>query len=131
MLFFLFLGDLSFEEFSKTSLVEELMASDELEADEEETAADDEIAEKEDISADHGGHSSDDPSTGTTGQAENFAAELSNIRNVRKRNLMATSMLVSNRIFENFTLSKTGPQLHVYCTTLSIHGPILQYNKLF
>ena len=93
----MFVGDLSFEEFSKTSLVEELMASDELEADE-----DGEISvatEKEASSVDRDGRSlsaPDDPSAAVTEQAENFAAELSNIQTARKRNLMSTSLSVSS-----------------------------------
>ena len=83
---------MSFEEFSKTSLVEELMASDEVGEDDEESGG-------EDTSAYHDadGRSSpagDEQSTVTTEQAKSFASEMSSIQTARKRNLMSTSQMV-------------------------------------
>ena len=96
-----FVGDLSFEEFSKTSLVEELMASDESGADDDDgDGVTERTAEKEKSSADHE-HSSlppqNDPSVVTTDQAETFATELSSIQTARRRNLITGSLSVSKR----------------------------------
>ena len=99
-----FVGDLSFEEFSKTSLVEELMASDESGADDDDgDGVTERTAEKEKSSADHNvdEHSSlppqNDPSVVTTDQAETFATELSSIQTARRRNLITGSLSVSKR----------------------------------
>ena len=92
-----FSGDLSFEEFSKTSLVEELMASDEVESDAEGTEKEESSADREIDEHSLSAQDIDDPSAGTTEElAESFATELSSIQTARKRNLMTTSLSVRN-----------------------------------
>lgn len=94
-------GDLSFEEFSKTSLVEELMGSDESGADDDDGDGLTEETQKEGSSADHGvdgrpsSPAQNDPSAVTTDQAETFATEFSSIQTARRRKLIAGSVSVS------------------------------------
>ena len=95
-----FAGDLSFEEFSKTSLVEELMASDESGGDDDGDGLT-EGTQKEESSADHdvdrrsSSPAQNDPSGISTDQAQTFVTELSSIQTARRRKLITGSQSVS------------------------------------
>ena len=83
------LGDLTFEEFAKSSLGEELMPPEEV------VAGTDLVVREDETSRDDGDQPSAMDDDSTAKQAEQFASELSRSTTMRKRNLMTSSLGVS------------------------------------
>jgi len=83
-----FTGDLTFEEFAKSSLGEELMPPEEVS-----TGAELVTREEDRTSGEEGDQSS---TMDTAKQAEEFASELSRSTTLRKKHLMASSLGVSD-----------------------------------